>query len=342
MKRFTILCAAFAVCLAAAQPVFAGNGDRSVYSSSYVDSEGNKGVVMTNRSAQDLNRTIMRQSQDGRYVYRNYTRLSPARGSSPSSSGSTGTLRAPYSHYDPSFVANAHKIMEPIIVSCPGLGNVDITPIIIKEAREHNIDPHLIKTVIKFESGFCASALSPAGACGLMQLMPDTASSLGVYDVFSPYDNIAGGVRYIRRQLDNFNNNVAFALAAYNAGPGAVMDYGGIPPYEETQNYVRNIMADYLAGGRVARRLSLPSPSEKTEPGRKIDMLSTLSRMRCAGSGTPVTVTNTAVQGAPAQSAPELIPISAGQKASTGLLENRPVIQGNPLENRPSAAVPGY
>jgi SLT domain-containing protein len=232
--------------------------------------------------------------------------------------------------------------MEPIIVSCPGLGNVDITPIIIKEAQEHNIDPHLIKTVIKFESGFCATAVSPAGACGLMQLMPDTASGLGVSDVLSPYENIAGGVHYIRRQLDNFNNNVAFALAAYNAGPGAVMDYGGIPPYEETQNYVRNIMADYLAGGRVARRTARSSPSEKAESCRKIDMQSTLSRMRGAASAAPAGGTITGAQGTSAAATPEMIPINTEQKPAKSLLENRSIIQGNPLENRPSATVPGY
>jgi hypothetical protein len=347
MSKYKILCAAFAVFLSmTTQPLFAGGGDRSVTTSSYVDSEGNRGVVITNQSARDMNRYI-RQSQDGRYVYKNYTHLSPQKASgisSPASqSHSQAGLRTPYTHYDASFIANCHRIMEPIVIPCPGMGNVDITPIIIKEAQEHNIDPLLIKTVIKFESGFCASAVSPAGACGLMQLMPDTASGLGVGDVFNPYENIAGGVHYIRRQLDNFNNNVAHALAAYNAGPGAVQEYGGVPPFEETQNYVRMIMADYLGNGRVARRTALPAPSEKAEAAsRKIDVISTLSRMKgesgqaAAGSSGPATQITS---GTPS---PEIIPISSGSRTTTNLLENRSAVQGNPLENRSTVSVPGY
>lgn len=110
-------------------------------------------------------------------------------------------------------------------------------------ARVHNVDPLLIKSLIRQESNFNPSAQSWVGAMGLMQLMPETAADLGV-DPSDPRQNLAGGVAYLADQLNRFGD-VRLALAAYNAGPGAVMDYGGVPPYEETQNYVANIYSDW-------------------------------------------------------------------------------------------------
>lgn len=116
----------------------------------------------------------------------------------------------------------------------------------IKEAgNKFGIDPDLISAVITQESGFNPFATSHAGAKGLMQLMPDTALSLGVNNVFDPRENIFGGVAYLRQLLDRFKGNLSLALAAYNAGPGAVEKYGGIPPYQETQNYVKSILSLY-------------------------------------------------------------------------------------------------
>ncbi|MEK5079416.1 lytic transglycosylase domain-containing protein [Solibacillus sp. FSL W7-1436] len=109
-------------------------------------------------------------------------------------------------------------------------------------AKKFNIPEKLITSVIKQESNFNASATSAAGASGLMQLMPATARYLGVSDRFDPAQNIMGGAKYIRQMLDQFDNNVETALAAYNAGPGNVKKYGGIPPFQETQNYVKKIM----------------------------------------------------------------------------------------------------
>jgi len=107
---------------------------------------------------------------------------------------------------------------------------------------EHAMDFALVKAVIKAESAFNPQAISRKGAQGLMQLMPDTARSLQVVDPFNPYDNLQGGVRYLRRMLDTFEGNVTLALAAYNAGPSAVRSSNAVPPYPETRMYVKRVL----------------------------------------------------------------------------------------------------
>ncbi len=115
--------------------------------------------------------------------------------------------------------------------------------LIAKASQKYNIDSALIKAVIKAESNFNHMAVSRKGARGLMQLMPATASSLQVRDSFHPENNIEGGARYLRYLLKYFNGNLSLALAAYNAGENAVIRYGGIPPYRETQTYVHRVLS---------------------------------------------------------------------------------------------------
>lgn len=127
-------------------------------------------------------------------------------------------------------------------------GGVSAFDGLIREAAEaQGMDPALIKAVIDAESSFNPDAVSSAGAMGLMQLMPGTAEALGVSDAFDPRQNILGGTRYLKGLLDRFDNDPKLALAAYNAGPGRVKQYGGIPPFTETQTYVSRVLEKWAA-----------------------------------------------------------------------------------------------
>ena len=130
------------------------------------------------------------------------------------------------------------------VTSSLPVADQNLSSLIDAAARKYNVDPKLVSAVAEVESGGDQDAASSAGAVGVMQLMPDTAAALGV----NPYDkksNIEGGAKYLRQMLDAFDGDVRRAVAAYNAGPQAVKDYGGVPPYQETQNYVNKVLDIY-------------------------------------------------------------------------------------------------
>ena len=139
-------------------------------------------------------------------------------------------------------------------------------------AQKHGVDPALLKALIRQESNFNPNAVSPAGATGLTQLMPATAAGLGVTDPTNPQQAIDGGAKYLRQQLDRFGGDEKMALAAYNAGPGAVARFGGVPPYAETQTYVQKVMGyaeQYRTAGVPAPApvaAAVPAPPPATSP----------------------------------------------------------------------------
>lgn len=121
----------------------------------------------------------------------------------------------------------------------------EINDLITKYSDKNGLDEDFVKAVINQESGFNPNATSHCGAMGLMQLMPSTAQGLGVKNAYDAEQNIEGGTKYLKGLMDRFNNDKSLALAAYNAGPNAVKKYGGIPPYAETQNYVKSVLSKY-------------------------------------------------------------------------------------------------
>lgn len=123
--------------------------------------------------------------------------------------------------------------------------SADLDSMIAYHSEAQDLDPRLVMALIQAESNYNARAVSKKGAIGLMQLMPGTAKLLRVSDPFDPDENLRGGTTYLRRMIDRFSGRLEFAVAAYNAGPGAVEKHGGIPPYQETRNYVRKVLALY-------------------------------------------------------------------------------------------------
>jgi hypothetical protein len=147
----------------------------------------------------------------------------------------------------------------------PGRPVIDLNQVVNEASGRYRLDPDLVNSVIKAESDFKAHAVSPKGARGLMQLMPGTASQLGVPNAFDPQANVEGGTRYLRELLEKYNFDIIKALAAYNAGPQTVERFGGVPPYYETKAYVARIVRDFnrkkVAQQKAAAKKSSPSTS---------------------------------------------------------------------------------
>jgi soluble lytic murein transglycosylase-like protein len=144
----------------------------------------------------------------------------------------------------------------------------DIAEAVNSASGRYRIDPDLVNSVIRAESGFKVHAISPKGAQGLMQLMPGTASNLGVSNAFDPNANVDGGTRYLRELLERYNFDLVKALAAYNAGPHRVEQYGGVPPYLETRKYVASIVRDFNRK-KIAQQRATNSLTAKAQPQAK-------------------------------------------------------------------------
>ena len=169
--------------------------------------------------------------------------IAAANGGSPSPSASTSTSFDQQLSQATDAAQATSASTSSTAVDSTGSGSVPYEQQIDSAAQKYGIDPAVLKGLIKQESGFNANAGSPAGAQGLTQLMPGTASAMGVTDLHDPAQSIDGGAHYLKMQLDRFGGDYSKALAAYHAGPGAVQRYGGVPPYSETQNYVKNVLA---------------------------------------------------------------------------------------------------
>jgi soluble lytic murein transglycosylase-like protein len=190
---------------------------------------------------------------------------SPAVDTSPAAYATPGVgATAGQSAYAPSA-----SVAPPVNASAPGgesSGSSSTYNAAVTQAAERNgIEPALLHGLIQQESGFDPNARSSSGALGLTQLMPGTASSLGVSDPLEPLQSIEGGARYLSEMLSRFGGNTADALAAYNAGPGAVSQYGGVPPYAETQEYVNKVLG-YAAAYRQTLSPDAPTASPLAAP----------------------------------------------------------------------------
>ena len=138
-----------------------------------------------------------------------------------------------------------------------------IKNLIASAASRHQIDPDFVASVVKAESGFNPTAVSSKGAQGLMQLMPRTAARLGVENALDPAANVEGGTKYLRQLLDQYDGDAVKALAAYNAGPQRVEQYGGVPPYRETRAYITRIIDDYNRKKLQQQAHSTVAPADK-------------------------------------------------------------------------------
>jgi hypothetical protein len=159
---------------------------------------------------------------------------------------------------------NTQSLQKPVQRAQPVQRPIDLNEVIRSASGTYRLDPDLVNSVIRAESGFNVRAVSPKGAQGLMQLMPGTASQLGVRNTFDPQANVEGGTRYLRELLERYNFDLIKALAAYNAGPHRVEQYGGVPPYYETKAYVARIVRDFNRKKLAAQSATQSSAQKKS------------------------------------------------------------------------------
>jgi soluble lytic murein transglycosylase-like protein len=149
----------------------------------------------------------------------------------------------------------------------PARPSADLNEVVNEASFRYKLDPDLVSSVIKAESGFNSRAVSPKGAQGLMQLMPGTASQLGVPNVFDPQANVEGGTKYLRELMERYDFDMVKALAAYNAGPQRVEQFGGVPPYHETRAYVARVVKDFNKK-KVAQGTAVPQKTASTKSAK--------------------------------------------------------------------------
>ncbi len=184
-------------------------------------------------------------------IYRSMEKYVEARYTSDDNKSSNETFGLPSTQYikiKPNSVESLNRGSKVAPISKSSRSKTNLDGLINRIASRYDLDPKLIRAVIRAESNGNPKAVSSAGAKGLMQLIDSTATDMGVRDVFDPAQNIEGGARYLRKLLDEFGD-IKLALAAYNAGPEAVKRYGGIPPYPETVSYVRTVWSKVFEGG---------------------------------------------------------------------------------------------
>lgn len=179
-------------------------------------------------------------------------------------------------HYEAASDPPANKTGPAPISSVPILTSsfsthpqTNLTDVVNQASGRYRLDPDLVNSVIKAESDFNIRAVSPKGAQGLMQLMPGTASQLGVPNAFDPQANVEGGTKYLRELLERYNFDLVKALAAYNAGPQRVEQFGGIPPYYETRAYVARVVKDFNKKKIAQQKAAQTTPAVKPAAGTK-------------------------------------------------------------------------
>ena len=166
-------------------------------------------------------------------------------------------------------LANAAGNGAPTVELFPRVGAANLDEVVHSASGRYRLDPDLVNSVIKAESGFNVRAVSPKGAQGLMQLMPGTASQLGVPNAFDAAANVEGGTKYLRELLERYNFDLIKALAAYNAGPQRVEQFGGVPPYYETRAYVARVVKDFNKK-KIAQEKAAKSPTVKASTTKQI------------------------------------------------------------------------